>query len=134
MDSWVAPGGEALLTLDPRSPVASFVRWVCEQTRMVLWDRAAGHYLGRGLERGPDQSLYKLLKSLRKEGRHTEAGGLECILTCGFLFPLRISQCYPSVPATYPWCGAPRAYPLHMWWTCHHHRTSASPAVLRHSG
>ena len=76
VDTWVAPGGESMFTLDPRSPVASFVRWVCEQARMVPWDRAAAHYLGRGLERGPGQSSYKVLKSLRKEGKHPEAGAL----------------------------------------------------------
>ena len=80
IDDWVAPDGESNFTLDPRSPVEHFVRWVCESTREVLWGRAAEHYCGKGLEEGgPDPCSFKLLKSLRKQQKHPEAGALECI-------------------------------------------------------
>ena len=54
VDNWRVPGGETNFTLDPRAPIASFVQWVCAQTRLVLWDRAAAHYCGRGFEGVPD--------------------------------------------------------------------------------
>ena len=52
IDSWQAPGEETNFSMDLRSPTASFVQWVCEQIRMAVWDRAASHYLGRGLDGG----------------------------------------------------------------------------------
>ena len=87
IDDCVAPDGESNFTLDPRSPIPNFVKWVCERTKVVLWDRASTHYCGRGLEGGPDPTSFRLLKPLRKSQRHPEAGALECILTGGFWLP-----------------------------------------------
>ena len=126
-----APNGDTQFTLDPRAPIAPFVKWACEQARIVLWDRAAEHYCGRELEGGADPTSYKWLKSIRKEVIHPETGALECILTVAVLVSLRSSQCFPSVAARCPWRGAPRAYPLHVWWTCPHHRESSIPAVAK---
>ena len=131
IDDWVAPDGESNFTLDPRSPIENFVKWVCERTREVLWERAAEHYCGRGLEEGgPDPCSFNLLRSLRKAQRHPEAGALECILTGGFWFPARVHEAYPAVTSACPWCGHHRAYPLHMWWTCPHHKESKAPAIV----
>ena len=69
IDGWVAPDGESNFTLDPRSPIGNFVKWVCERTREVLWNRAAEHYCGRGLEGDPTTapSSYS-----NRSGRHRD--------------------------------------------------------------
>ena len=48
VDTWRAPGGESQFTMDTRSPIAHFVKWVCQQTRLVIWDRTARYYMGSG--------------------------------------------------------------------------------------
>ena len=35
-----------------------------------------------------------------------------------------VAEAFPQVSGKCPWCDAPRAYPLHMWWTCPHHAQS----------
>ena len=83
VDSWRTFGGEEHI-LNNKVPIGPFVRWVGQEAAKIIWDRAAKHYCGRGLEGGPCPSSFTWLKNLRKEERHQEAGMLECILTGGF--------------------------------------------------
>ena len=97
----------------------------------LLWKRASLQHAAKGLEEGPDLTVWKAKYSqLLGSKKYDEAGMQAVIATGGYWTQSRRHKagllCLPC------WrCGAPPAEcdELHTFWTCPHHLRSEVPAI-----
>ena len=84
-----------------------------------LWQQAAAHHLGQGLEDGAYmEPMLGYLGSLRKHGRTREAGTLQAAASAGLWLPARLADAGYDVSPGCPRCGAAREDELHRIWKC----------------
>ncbi|CAK0806248.1 unnamed protein product, partial [Prorocentrum cordatum] len=85
LDSWISPAGDEWAYKPDDIPhFGALLHEVQQSAQQQLWQQAAGHRCGEGLQAGGD--LYQLQRHLRRRrrnGQHAEAAMLETIAVAG---------------------------------------------------
>ncbi|CAK0896788.1 unnamed protein product, partial [Prorocentrum cordatum] len=85
LDSWISPAGDEWAYKPDDIPhFGALLHEVQQSAQQQLWQQAAGHRSGEGLQAGGD--LYQLQRHLRRrrrKGQHAEAAMLETIAVAG---------------------------------------------------
>ena len=115
---WTSPSGDTFVVTIGEA-IAPILREVQKGIEHKLWQQAAQHQDGAGLELIPDTSVVKnRLASLRRQGRQEEATMLGKIVTGGaWSQAMRHAAGYVDT-ATCQLCGLAAADYLHSWWEC----------------
>ena len=88
-----------------------------EAVEYKVWDKAASHYCGKGVERGIDMvPIHKMVKYMSKKGENL--GKLYAILAGGVWPEARKHQAGLTSSALCPHCGKEDQDLYHLYWGC----------------
>ena len=118
----------------PGSDYTNLINEIRDQTSLKIWDRAAEHMDGAGLEKGADLSVLKQhIQWYTNKGMHTEAGLLGTIAAGGLWPQKRRFETEPPMveSPTCPHCGKAPQDSYHLFWGCEISACCAEEAVIK---
>ena len=118
-DRWISPDGLIWQAAAGLADPTDLLNEMARGWQKTIWQQAAKHYMGGGLENGADFTpVARLHRKLLKRRRFAEAGALLCV-ALGASWPLERCQLAGyDVPTLCPRCHKAPETALHRTWHC----------------